>query len=398
MKITSAYVSICTDKDSLRPVCEKIRQDLGGTPSMLLVYYSEHCDGTILTAALNDNFPHVPVHGGTSCRGVMTDKGFHPSDNSANAALLAIYDPYGAYGCGAARLSESPRMAAAQALMCALENAQRMGEVPELVWLTAPPGKEEDLLQGIADVVGMYVPVAGGSSADDTIGGRWQQLANSETFNDAVVISVFFPTCDIAYAFHNGYFPTAHQGIVTHAQGRIIYTINDKPAAQVYNQWREGCLKDALIPDHNILNLTTLAPLGVCAGDINKQAYYLLIHPHSITPEGGLRLFAEVKCGDEIVLMQGSVNSLTQRAGRAAATAINSNELRTIHGALVIYCAGCMLAVREDMPTVVAGINVALADNPFLGAFTFGEQGCFMCGKNRHGNLMISVVVFGDAV
>jgi len=63
----------------------------------------------------------------------------------------------------------------------------------------------------------------------------------------------------------------------------------------------------------------------------------------------------------------------------------------------VIFCAGCMLTVRERMDQVVLGLRDNLADVPFLGCFTFGEQGCFIGGENRHGNLMISVTVFARA-
>ena len=65
-------------------------------------------------------------------------------------------------------------------------------------------------------------------------------------------------------------------------------------------------------------------------------------------------------------------------------------------GALVIYCAGCMLTVQDRMGEVAQGVCQVLGDKPFLGSFTFGEQGCFIGGSNHHGNLMISVVVFGD--
>ena len=65
-----------------------------------------------------------------------------------------------------------------------------------------------------------------------------------------------------------------------------------------------------------------------------------------------------------------------------------------VSGALVIYCAGCMLTVQDEMEEVAAEVREALGGKPFLGAFTFGEQGCFTGGENRHGNLMISVVVF----
>jgi hypothetical protein len=30
-----------------------------------------------------------------------------------------------------------------------------------------------------------------------------------------------------------------------------------------------------------------------------------------------------------------------------------------------------------------------------MGMFSFGEQGCLFGGENRHGNLMISAIIFG---
>ncbi len=94
--------------------------------------------------------------------------------------------------------------------------------------------------------------------------------------------------------------------------------------------------------------------------------------------------------------MHGDSNALVSRAGRVASEALARASLTRdqIAGALVIYCAGCMLSVRERMPEVVAGLREELGDVPFLGAFTFGEQGCFLGGENRHGNLMISVTLF----
>ena len=54
-----------------------------------------------------------------------------------------------------------------------------------------------------------------------------------------------------------------------------------------------------------------------------------------------------------------------------------------------------MLAVQEHMDKVAAGIDQALGGAPFLGVFTFGEQGPVLNYENRHGNLMISCVTFG---
>ena len=53
-----------------------------------------------------------------------------------------------------------------------------------------------------------------------------------------------------------------------------------------------------------------------------------------------------------------------------------------------------MLTVQDQMDQVATEVRDALGGKPFIGAFTFGEQGCFIGGENHHGNLMISVVVF----
>jgi hypothetical protein len=55
-----------------------------------------------------------------------------------------------------------------------------------------------------------------------------------------------------------------------------------------------------------------------------------------------------------------------------------------------------MLAVRAEIEQVQRSLTEALPGLPYLVAFTFGEQGCFADGYNRHGNLMISAVLFGQ--
>jgi len=98
-------------------------------------------------------------------------------------------------------------------------------------------------------------------------------------------------------------------------------------------------------------------------------------------------------------LMRGTSEALRTRAGRVAADALALARLRPNEaaGALVIFCAGCMLTIRDELDDVVASLREVLDGVPFLGCFTFGEQGCFVGGENCHGNLMISVTVFAKA-
>ena len=109
---------------------------------------------------------------------------------------------------------------------------------------------------------------------------------------------------------------------------------------------------------------------------------------------GALTLFANVAEGDELHLLGETPESLTARAARTVALAMERRALGDVAGALVIFCGGSMLAMQASMDRVAARIDAALCGGPFLGV-TFGKKGrSLTCGKS-HGNLMISAVVFG---
>ncbi|MBI3899804.1 MAG: FIST C-terminal domain-containing protein [Gammaproteobacteria bacterium] len=389
-----------TQSDTVKAVeeaYEKLGQSLNGEPpTLLLTYYSNNHDSRTILKRLDALSGNVPIQGGTSCLGIMTQQGFHSADG-CGFGLWAIQDPQGSYSVGIAAINDNPRQAAAEATEMALAGAGRPGEVPALVWLNSAPGCEEKILQGIEDVLGRQVPIAGGSTGDNTVAGDWKQIGAGQVHQNAVVVTVMYPSTEVAFAFHSGYEPAEHRGRVTRATGRTLYEIDGRPAAQVYNEWTGGIIAEALPAGGNVLPMTTLSPLGREVGRMRGVPYFKLSHPNSVAADGALTLFSDIEEGEEILLMTGSKNNLVTRAGRVAESAISAGSLAAddVCGALVIYCAGCMLTIQSDMDKVATGVSGVLKNNPFIGVFTFGEQGCFVGGENRHGNLMISVVVFG---
>ena len=393
-KISTSW-SVAPDTfQAVRSAYEDILSDLGAAPDLLIVYSSVTYDSQTLANALQELAPGVPVHGSTSCLGVMTAAGFHTKDG-IGLGLFAIADEDGDYGVGVALVDDDPRASGTEAIQKAINNAGRSGEPPELVWINGVPGHEEAVLEGIQDILGPDVPIAGGSSADNTVEGYWQQFANGQIYTNAVIVTAMYPSASTYLAFHSGYSPTATSGRATKGEGRTLFEIDGRPAAQVYNEWTGGIIGDYLTGG-NVLAATSLYPLGRKVGQVGQVPYYRLSHPDSVTADGALTLFSDIEEGDEIILMSGTRKSLISRAGRVASAALGAGRLTAdqVSGALVIYCAGCMLTVQDEMEEVAAEVREALGGKPFLGAFTFGEQGCFTGGENRHGNLMISVVVF----
>ncbi len=338
--------------------------------------------------------PGCAIAGMSSCLGAMNERGLH-TDAGKGMSIIAFTDLAGDYGVGLCLQGDDPAGAGARAVRQAIDRAGRAGELPELVWLSAAPGREEAVLQGIASVIGPHVPVLGGSSADNNIAGDWWQFSDRMVSADGVLAVVFYPSCPSGFSFHSGYAPTAHSGIATSAGGRVVREIDNEPAARIYDSWTDGLISEH-IDGGNILAASTFHPLGLEAGRIEDVPYYALVHPERVLEDGSISMFSDVPEGAEVTLMHGSADSLVHRAGSVVKGVIERQGRRPsdVAGSLLVYCAGCMLGIQQRMDEVVGGIRRAQGDAPFQGVFTFGEQGCFADGVNRHANLMILAVVF----
>lgn len=335
------------------------------------------------------------LHGATSCKGAMANAGTATSEQ-ADLGVFAIWDADGDFGTACKPFGDNPQDAAMQATRAALTRADRPGEAPDVVFVSSAPGNEERVLAGITAVVGTDVPILGGSCADDEIAGKWAVFDGTGETASGLVVSVLFPSTEVSVSFQSGYAPTDRSGIVTRAEGRRVFEIDNLPATERYSAWTGTDFRAPQGAPRQILSESTFSPLGRRIADVSDVHYHLLLHPAFAHPDGSMELFADVAVGERLHLMTGSPDSLISRAGRVAQQCRDDLPEDTgIAGAVVVYCAGCMLAVEDRMNEVVTGLNSALNGAPFLGDFTFGEQGPVLGGENRHANLMISCIAFG---
>lgn len=396
MKIASAWSTRSDGDFAAVEAYEMLLEKLQDIPHFMIVHSSCKYNNQAVVKRLRKLAPGVPLQGGTSCLGVITENGFHSRDG-LGLGILGVFDPEGSYGTGIVETQDDPETATISALEQALEEAARLGELPDVVIISSHPGLEERVIQAIEKYIGTGVPIIGGTSADNDMSGQWQQFANDTVHREAVSVAALFPSGEIGYGFHSGYVPTNHRGRVTRAEGRVLYEIDNRPAAEVYNDWTEGLIADVLPKGGSLVPLVSLRPIGRPVGQIGNISYFRLSYPVEILADKALSVFTEIDEGDEVVLMKGTHDNLVSRAGMVASVAVDAAPFNggMIQGALVIYCTGCMLTVQDRISEVVSDLNTGLNNVPFLGAFTLGEQGCFIGGENRHGNLMIAVLVFG---
>jgi len=375
-----------------------LQQKLPTAPHQIIAFFSQELDAEALRQALVFALPDTPIHACSSCGGFMTEEGlFEPQGDDGVLGLWAICDAEGSFGSAVSTLDD-PVRSAREALTEAMMQTDRVGEAPAMIWLTATPGQEEQVIEGLQQLVGQHVPIQGGSAGDNQVSGDWSIFTQQASTCQGVAVSVLYPSGLTAPVFHNGYSPTEHRAVVTRAAGRTLYELDGEPAAEVYNRWTGGAVDNALEGGGHVLGQTTLFPLGREVDHIDQQPYFNLSHPETVTDDGALTLFSCIDEGETLVLLEGSISGLVQRAGRVATAAVAETDadLAQLMGGLAIYCAGCRLTVGDKMTDVVESIRQATAGAPFIGGFTFGEQGCFLNGDSRHGNLMISYVAFSE--
>ncbi|WP_236518579.1 FIST signal transduction protein [Sandaracinus amylolyticus] len=327
------------------------------------------------------------VLGCTSSGGVFTPRGF---ERGAFALIGEDGDPdlqIVGRACGAAPARRAARDAAQQL-------AKRLGRKPDALLLHATPGFEERIIEGIDDAFeGAAPPTYGGSAADDDLSGQWRAFHGATVEREGFVLGAFTSASPIHGSFVSGYVPGRQRGVVTRAAGRVVYEIDRRPAAEVYDEWRGGELgREPGV----VLAKTTLHPLGRVIDRVGNLPRHLLSHPHEVRSDGSLSLFTEVATGDELVMMIGSRGSLMDRTEQAVSRALGSERGRALRGGVLVYCGGCVMAIGDAARDVGTLYSRAIGGAPFVGAATFGEIGCFTgpTPTNRHGNLMCDTLLF----
>jgi len=386
---------------AVREAISMIREKLKKSPDFAFLFSSVGYDEKKLLQETRRLLPGTKIYGGTSCLGPMTKDGFHIGEK-ASLAIMGVSSKEIIWGVGGADLDKlSPQEAGKTAVLAAIENAgKEKTEKPSIIFITASPGKEETILEGIEEIVGKDVPIFGGSSGDNTITGEWRQFVNENVYSNGLSLAVVYTNLKISYFYEAGYPVTEKKGIITKAKERVIYEIDGRPAAEVYNEWTGGVFDKYLKEPGKIwgiLSESTFYPLAKVLRVPGKEPFYLTIHPLDIRLDHSLGVFAEVTNGDEIALLHGNWEILLNRFRTTPMKALEKYNLKKDEGlfAVYTYCAGTMLAIPEkERPKMPLLVKEAVGEVPFIGTFTFGEQGYVPAIGNHHGNLVNSIVIF----
>ncbi len=247
---------------------------------------------------------------------------------------------------------------------------------------------EEDFLRGITTVTGRNYPIIGGSTGDDLKLKQTWQFGNG-VHTDSGVLGVISGGIKIGTAIGNNYRPITNKGAaVTKSYGRIVYEMNNRPAAEV--------MKELLQVDELTHDYFAEHPLGFKSLDISNE--YVIKSIMKENPDKSLTFYSEVPIGAYFNIMETNKEILEEKfietLNKAIIDAGNPKEI----GAVIIFnCIYKHIANQRCSSNDFDVIWKVLNRNvPVIGFNTYGEQGSTTGGSIGHHNQTSSILIIGN--
>jgi hypothetical protein len=387
-----------------------------GDTQLTFVYYTPQHDPSRILATLRGGDKKRQVIGMTSHDGLLTAEGYHSSPDGV-VGILALQAAGMTVGIGGASFDEVTAGQEGEAARLALHRAvadagRTKKDVPAMVIVIPTLRSEEKALAAITEEIGRDVPVIGGTAAGPSKdidlrrlreGLEWSAVVNDRVITSGAGIAVFYTSQPFAWAYAGGFERSVSKsGIVTSAEPRMIRAIDNRPALDVYDEWVGGRLKEAMARGENMLQWGALHPFTRNVernGIVQTQTMHPHPNPDQKNEPGSILVGVNVEVGDRLNLGEGSWNILLNRFAHLPRQAKNSAVSIDPIAGLFFYCGGALDTIpRDNRANMGYLVSQSMGSElPWLGVFSWGEQGHVPGIGSLHGNEMASTLLFPSA-
>jgi hypothetical protein len=359
-------VARCADADSRTAAATATTQALTGDDAkLIIVFFAITHDAVEVMAAIREIAPDVPLIG-CSTHGEIAPGG--PTDGTV--LVTAIGGPGISVSTSVAeKVSGRQREAGAQIAQC----TSKVGDLPHRVLMILTDGRirdQEAILRGCYGVVGASIPLIGGAAGDG-----WQMahtivIRDDEVLTDAVVGATIASEAPLAVAVGHGWHKTGEPMIVTSASNGRVYTLDDRPAMDVYLD-RLGAPPEAYTDRQAFMDFAMSRPLGVqrrSGVEARNLSTEIDIDGRSI---GGA---SAIDHGGLTWAMTGDEDSILAATDTVCEAVLNDLGDRELVGLMTFSCAA-LRAVLGDEGIKRENERIAkwARTAPFAGFYTYGE-------------------------
>lgn len=230
----------------------------------------------------------------------------------------------------------------------------------------------EMLVAAVRKGAGVRAQLAGGLTGDERGVERPVVFGPHGLRDDQVVLAGLYTVKPVGIAARHGFHPVGPSRVVTRADGRTLYELDGRPAAEV---WLSDIRKLGVeLPEDrgDLLRVVSQHyPIGIV--DPGKSARMELVAraPWAFPEDGTVELGASIGEGRRVRVLHATRNELLRASTDAAAGSFLRAGSR-VAGALVLACTGRLGALGHDFPEESAMIRNRVGA-PIGGACVHGE-------------------------
>lgn len=361
--MTSSITTYSNIPDSTKAgeqIGQRVRAALnGGSPDALIVFASSKHDYTRLLQAIDRTCaPKAMV--GCSSAGEFTNDAY----NEGAASVVAIQSTDLRFHPILARGLRTDRAKAATNVTDNLRGAHshEFAYRAALVLTDALAGNADDFVERLTTLTAGKYQLFGGGAGDDANFTRTHVFFGTEAVPDAAVALEILSNKPIGIGVRHGWEPGSERMRVTEAEGMRLISIDNAPAADVFDEFarttRQTFNRADPIPFflHNVIGIET--PAG-----------YRLRVPLAVNADGSIQCAADVPAGATIHIM-------TPKAGSALAA--TETALQQLNGhkpstALFFDCVATRLRMGRDFGFELEAVKKALNGSGYAGCNTYGQ-------------------------
>ncbi len=229
-------------------------------------------------------------------------------------------------------------------------------------------GDQQEIVRGAYGVLGAGVPLVGGCAGDDLKMARTFQFHGDEVLTDAVVAAGIASDAPLGIGVRHGWRRVGEPMLVTSSDGTHVYTLDDRPALDVYLEHLGLGEPD---DGDGLARLALTHPLGVSRPGGEEKVRFI---SGGDLAERSLSCIAEVPHGALVWIMEGDAESVLEATDAAAGDSLAGLEGRPPLGMIAFDCIARRSVLGEErIQAEIDRLAALAAGAPIAGFYTYGE-------------------------
>jgi hypothetical protein len=337
----------------------------GDDAKLLIVFSSDAHDLDALLEGIHERAGDVPLIGCSTAGEIATS-----GPGTAGVVVTALGgDGFSAATASASDASSHLREAGAEAARCmaSLNGAEHK----VLLLLTdGLAGDQQEIVRGAYGEVGAAVPLVGGCAGDDMKMKTTHQLVGSEVMTNSVVAAALASDEPMGIGVRHGWRRVGEPMLVTKSADNQVFTIEDRPALDVYLERLSAPEEVGRDPDA-FTHFAQTHPLGLARRSGEEAVRFV---GGADFEERSLVCIAEVPQGGMAWLMEGDDASVLDATDAACADAVEALHGRQPLGMLAFDCIARRGVLGDEGVKAEIDRVAHNADGaPVAGFYTYGE-------------------------